>query len=280
MYQAEDPLALAESDGTSLEVTMTATSDQPPSNPLGQHLLAAAREDTRTAPSEDSAMFTLDRLMAGAVCDVQEPANDPAEDSGLINLTALSQAASTMPAVGMSSAWPGDGHFPLGPPTPPGAAPTTPVADDVRKSSPSGRFAVYALSAAALLLAAAVLFLLIRGPKPTTNTIAADSKGASSQLPSDPSDPSNPSNPARAPAEPAGAATASSLTGRKTTETGPASATPIPTRSPPLVRPPPPSTAGTPAAAPTKTKQAPRDDCPCPPNDLDCHMRCAVRNGR
>ncbi|MBW2526827.1 MAG: hypothetical protein JRI23_21770, partial [Deltaproteobacteria bacterium] len=130
----------------------------PTATPLADRLLAAARQGDSSGPTEDSALFTLDRLMAGAADGTS--AEDRDEDSGLIDLRALARGVAAVPEAVEPTSWAAPAHFPLGDPS--ARAPVAAPAPAVPVPQPSRRLPVYGLAATAIVLAAAVVFLLVR----------------------------------------------------------------------------------------------------------------------
>jgi hypothetical protein len=208
----------------------------------------------------DSAIFSLGALAARAS---PSAASGPREedDSGLIDLRAVERgrARAGPPAWGPA---PVDlGLSPMDAPTPDPIVVVPARRPTVRRHARGEQFAVVTLSVAALVLASAVVFLLVRGPSPDARlvgapaaTITASIGGAAAAPPlPPPSAEPMPVTSASAQTPSVGRPSSSVVSTRAAKPTGSGHGQPAP---------------GASASASSHGTGA----CPCPPNDLLCHM--------
>jgi hypothetical protein len=224
--------------------------------------LHAEADRTAEAPatSESSAMFSLAMLTTQAR---SEDDDAPTEDSGLIDLAALT-AAHGEPA-------PAPEPVPLPDlfqPAAPAPAPTAPPAAAPNKTN---RGLIIALASAIVVLSAALVFFIVRdGAAPT------DSPAASAEQPAE-----KPAPTIAAPQPLSASAPDTAASAPVASASAPSSAAPAASASSPIARPrtPPAKTARTNAKVPPAAKQPPPTSagCGCDAKDLDCQMRCAVR---
>lgn len=254
---------------------MRSYSSQPPPGGLAKHLLDVARHDEEgVARYEDSTMFSLDKLMEDAAPTARSSGFASDDDSGVIDLKALGAGLSPDENSMPHDPWVAGGAFPLGAPTPPPsvAAVATPHAAP-GKVSRASHWLMGALAGTALVLAAAIVFLLVSRPAGHAPVLASSSTtGIESLAAALATGSTTAARDAWATFTVPGATTDSAEAALSAAETSSA-------RPTGRERPRPQHNAAAPAASPPPPAAAPRStECRCPPDDLLCHMHC--RQGR
>lgn len=250
-------------------------SQQPVAQPAGFFTMGGSTDrnpraaEQRSPSTDDSAIFALDKLMADAAPSSSPSGSAQGEDSGLIDLKALSSGLSAPAPSPLLGPWDAGGVFPLGQP----ALDPAPIPVAAPSSAPAARTTRWltgALGAAVVVLAAVTVFLVVRD---TARPPASTAVAASSMAPelttaaADRAGTATPVARAQPSAEPTVTTTATSTVapaptavamGRPPTR-GHSSPTPTAT------------------APPAKDGSGPKNDCRCPKDDLMCFMRCRVK---
>ncbi|MEZ4441774.1 MAG: zinc-ribbon domain-containing protein [Polyangiaceae bacterium] len=231
---------------------------------------------TASPGEENSAIFSLG-MLTSKVEEKSPNGSGTTEDSGLIDLKALAagMGGEEEPAAGgIVAAAPSDGGlFPLG------APPVAPVAASTSIPAPAApatgnRGMVMVLGGAVLVLAAALVFILVRdgGEPPPTATPTATPTPAETPPPA-------PTEVAAAPtAEPTATAVASAdaAPSASASATAKVAANPVPFRPQPggAGKTPPTSV---PKPTPKPTPKPSKGGCGCAADDLMCQMRCSTK---
>ncbi len=239
-----------------------------------------------TGTEENSAIFSLNMLTAkvgGDDAPSTSGGRSNTEDSGLIDLKALAagMGGDSEGVAAVASGPAADGVFPLGAPPPIASAMASPSIPAPQQSSNRG--IVIGLGAAVAVLAAALIFFIVKDsgedPSAKTDNSADTTKSADTGAPAPPPPAPEPMAGPQPSSQPSSEPVADSSAAPE--DSSKVAVGPRPVTGP---RPPTPPTPGGPAPAPAPTPKTTtggttgggtKGPCGCASDDLMCHMRCS-----
>jgi len=233
---------------------------------------SAAPAESGDARSEDSLVFSLSTLVQDR--PAQESPARARDDSGLIDLAALSASAATAPAGEATATPPQDMLFGGGLFTEAKAKSVAPPASPALPAPARQRGLIIGLSAAAALMAALLVFQIVR-THGAAESSAANGVASATAAPQSTGE-------ERAP-EPAPSAVVAAPTSAPSADPADSAVVVADNQRPGKGQLPPPRPTGRgtsrPPADPPPAKTAPPKTgaCPCDANDLMCQMRCAAK---